>query len=237
MGHGGKTHDTCEWSTEYTCYEKVKVDDSYEYVPLQEPPKKKAVWRKITNYLPDGAKTYVIEKVTELLDSEIPDTYTSFAMQYGIDTEPYAIEAIQAAYGITLAHTNEEQVFFNNGLYGATPDGVEYDDDLYTITTTHDVKCPIGTTHTFNRLNVNTADELEKHYPVYLWQLVMQMLCTGAKVAYWHSYRPTHEKHPLHTVRIDRDEAKINALQHRLNLAVALKNQYLNILNKVESKQ
>ena len=233
MGHSSKTHETCEWSTEYTCYEKVKVDDSYEYVPLQEPPKKKALWRKITNYLPDGADTYIIEKVTELLDTEQVESYTSISMQYGIDTEPQAMQAIQDKYGVELAHINDEQVFFSNGEYGATPDGVEYAPDLYTITVVHDVKCPIGTTHTFNILKVKTAADLEKHYPVYYWQLIGQMLCTGATIAQWHSYRPQHESNPLHTVMVPRDEQKINALKHRLDLAIARKNQYLESLKGV----
>jgi hypothetical protein len=229
MAYGGKTHDTCEWSTEHTCYEKVKVDDGYEYVPLQEPPKKKACWRKVTNYLPDGADTYIIEKVSELLDSDIPDTYTSAAMQYGIDCEPLAIIAIQDWFEIMLDNTNNEQYFFNNGKWGATPDGVQYADDLYTVTDVHDTKCPTAHVHTFNCLKVLTAADLEKHYPIYFWQIVGQIEATGAIRGHWHSYRPTHEK-PLHSVIIERDEAKINQLRHRLNLAHARKLQYLEVL-------
>jgi hypothetical protein len=231
MGNVGKAYDTCEWSTEYQCYEKVKIDDSYEYVPLSEPPKKKAVWRKIEKYLPDGADTYIIEKVAELLDSDIPESYTSHAMQYGIDNEPFAIMAIQDALGIELSNTNDDQYFFNNGEWGATPDGVHYADDMYTVISTHEVKCPTAHVHTFNCLKVLDWQDLEKHYPCYFWQVIAQLEATGATFGHWTSYRATHEK-PRHTVSIIRHEVedKINALRHRLKLAVERKNQYLESL-------
>ncbi|MEN9755852.1 MAG: hypothetical protein RL755_39 [Pseudomonadota bacterium] len=226
---GSAGYVTCEFTDQHTCYERIKTEDSYIYVPMQEAHKTKKSWKKDNTFLPDGADKYIIEKVAELKDSVQDESYTSAAMQYGIDTEPMAIEAIQAAYGITLAYTNNEQFFFNNGEWGATPDGVEYDDDLYTVKATHEVKCPNSDTHTFNCLKVFTAADLEKHYTGYYWQVISQLESTGATVGYWHSYRPSHDK-PLHTVTIDRDDAKINTLKHRLRLAVERKYQYLETL-------
>jgi hypothetical protein len=226
---GSAGYVTCEFTDSHTCYERVKIGDSFEYVAMQEAHKTKKAWKKDNTFLPDGADAYVIEKVAELLDSEIPETYTSAAMQYGIDCEPFAIIAIQDKYEIQLSNTNNEQYFFNNGSWGATPDGVIYDDDLFTVTDTHDVKCPTPHVHTFNCLKVFTAADLEKHYPIYYWQQIGQLEATGATRGWWHSYRPTHDK-PLHTVLIERDEAKINSLRHRLNLADARKKQYIESL-------
>lgn len=226
---GSAGYVTCEFTEAHTCYERVKIDNEFTYVPMQEAHKTKKSWKKDNSFLPEGADTYIIEKVSEMLDSEIPDSYTSFAMQYGIDTEPLAIQAIQSEYNIVLSNTNKDQFFFNNGQCGATPDGVIYADDEYSIIETHEVKCPAANTHTFNCLKIMTAADLETHYPCYFWQVIGQLEATCAAVGYWHSYRPTHEK-PLHTVRIERDEAKINALKHRLMLAVERKKQYFECL-------
>jgi len=227
---GSAGYVICDFTESHTCYERVKGDDGFIYVPMQEAHKTKKSWKKDNSFLPDGADSYVIEKVTELLDDFELESFTSQAMQYGVDTEPLAIQAIQKHYGVTLECTGEDQYFFSDGESGATPDGVEYGDDGFTVSATHEVKCPIGTTHTFNCLKVLTAENLEKHHPDYYWQVQGQLLHTGAKIGYWHSYRPSNETKPLHTVTILRDDSKINALKHRLKLASERKKQYLEIL-------
>lgn len=231
---GSAGYVTCEFTTDHTCYERVKVGDSFEYVPMQEAHKTKKAWKKDNTFLPEGADTYIIAKVAEMLDSDIPETFTSAAMQYGIDNEPLAIMAIEEATGVELSHTNDDQYFFNNGEWGATPDGVHYASDMYTVIATHEVKCPAPETHTFNCLKVRTWQDLEKHYPCYFWQVIGQIEATGAEFGNWTSYRETHQI-PRHTVTIMRHEVedKINALRHRLNLAVARKKEYLNALKSV----
>jgi hypothetical protein len=228
---GSAGYVTCEFTTAHTCYERVKIGDSFEYVPMQEAHKTKKAWKKDSSFLPEGADTYIIEKVAELLDSDIPESYTSAAMQYGIDNEPFAIQAIEEALGIELSNTGDDQYFFNNGEWGSTPDGVQYEDDMYTVFSTHEVKCPAANTHTFNCLKLVAWQDLEKHYPCYFWQVIAQLEATGATFGHWTSYRATHEK-PRHTVSIIRHEVedKINALRHRLKLAVERKNQYLESL-------
>ena len=234
---GSAGYVTCDFTDEHVCYERVKGEDGFIYVPCETAPKGKKSWKRDNSFLPEGADTYVIEKATELLDSEQPEGYTSVAMQYGVDTEPLAIDAIQKHHGITLDCTGDNQYFFSDGKSGATPDGVEYGDDGFTVVATHEVKCPIGTTHVFNCLKVVTAENLEKHHPDYYWQVIGQLLHTGAKVGYWHSYRPTNATNPLHTVTILRDEAKITALKHRINLANDRKKQYLENLRIKKHEQ
>jgi len=222
---GSAGYLTCDFTDEHTCYERVKSEDGFIYVPVQEAPKGKKTWKKDDTFLPEGAKTYVIEKVAELIDSEQREFYTSRFMQDGIDNEPFAVEHYEQQRGIKLAHTGDEQVFFNNGEHGSTPDGVVYNDD-FEIVEVHDFKCPLAETHIFNRLYVKTAADLLKHYPVYFYQLHGQMLDTGATVAYWHSYRQQQDI-KIHSVKVDYDEQHTNALKHRLSLAIKLKHKII----------
>lgn len=228
---GSAGYITCDFTEAHICYERVKSEDGFIYVPMQEAHKTKKSWKKDNSFLPDGADSYIIEKVTELLDDFELDGYTSQAMQYGVDTEPMAIAYIQKKLGITLECINENQYFFSDGESGATPDGVQYDDDGFSVAVTHEVKCPNGNTHTFNCLKVLTASDLDKHYPCYYWQVLGQLLHTGASTGLWHSFRPSNETKPLHTIVITRNEVetKINALKHRLKLASERKQQYLEI--------
>jgi len=228
---GSAGYVTCEFTSAHTCYERVKIGDSFEYVPMQEAHKTKKCWKRDDSFLPSGADTYIIEKVAELRDSERAESYTSFAMQYGIDTEPMAIAAVEAKRGLTLDHTGDNQVFFSDDNSGATPDGVEYKDGSFNIAATHDVKCPTAHIHTFNCLKVITASDLEAYYPVYFWQVIGQLLHTGANVGFWHSYRRYHESRELHTVIVERDDDKINALKHRIILATERKNSYISQLS------
>lgn len=229
---GSAGYVTCDFTDSHTCYERVKSDDGFIYVPMQEAHKTKKAWKKDNSFLPEGADSYIIEKVTELLDYDQGESYTSAAMQYGIDTEPMAIKYIHDVFGgLDLDCTGDEQYFFSDGESGATPDGVEYSEDGFSVCATHEVKCPNGSTHTFNCLKVLTASDLEKHYPCYFHQVLGQLLHTGANTGLWHSFRPSNKTKPLHTIVITRNEVetKINTLKHRLKLASERKNQYLEI--------
>jgi len=222
---GSAGYLTCDFTNEHTCYERVKNEDGFIYVPVQEAPKGKKTWKKDDTFLPEGAKTYVIEKVAELIDSEQREFYTSRAMQDGIDNELFAVEHYELQRGIKLAHTGDEQVFFNNGEHGSTPDGVVYNDD-FEIVEVHDFKCPIAETHIFNRLYVKTAADLLKHYPEYYWQGIGQMLDTGAEVFKWHSYRQQQDVQ-IHTVCVSWRQTDIDALKNRLSLAIKLKHKII----------
>lgn len=204
----GASYEPCEFSQDYTCYEKVKNGSGYEYVPICEPPKgKKNVYRYNEDYLTDGAETYAEEKAGAFLyyEREQPQ-FSSFSTQYGTDHEWLAVEWIEQELGIKLDYTGDNQQFFihPSGMFGATPDGIMIDDD-FNYALGIEIKCPDQNTHTFNCLKVKTTRDLQKHYPAYYWQCLAGMLATGADNWIWCSFAPdkiTNNKRG-HIVEID----------------------------------
>lgn len=235
---GSAGYATCEFTTEHTCYERVKIGDSFEYVPMQEAHKTKKCWKRDNSFLPEGAISYVLEKCGEILDTYRSEGFKTAATNWGNEWELTAIAEYERRTGFTLSNTGDEQFFFNNGEYGATPDGVVFNNDFMPIIVV-DTKCPMAHTHIFNLLFVKTWQDLKKHYPEYFYQSIGQLLCTGAIQADWVSYRPTMDNdHCYHKITINRYEVAddIELLQKRLNLAVARKHEFLQQIEKMNNE-
>lgn len=133
--------------------------------------------------------SYITEIALERLTRELPESFTSADMQEGIDRERTAA----LAYSFATGNETEQTGLWIKGFYGASPDdliigqngGVEY-------------KNPRANTHK-ETLESQTIPE---HY---YWQVLQEMLVTGADFWDYVSYHPKFpENAQLYIKRIER---------------------------------
>lgn len=143
---------------------------------------------------------YMAELVAERLTGVAYEGFTSAAMQWGTDTEPYARDAYQFYQGVSV----EEVGFVQHpsiNMAGASPDGLVGDDGLV------EIKCPNTSTHisTLRRRNVP-----EK----YATQMQWQMACTGRQWCDFVSFDPRMpEELRLFVRRVPRLDTVIASLE------------------------
>ncbi|SJM94968.1 lambda exonuclease family protein [Crenothrix polyspora] len=174
--------------------------------------------------LPEGAKSYAIEKAVETLtEMDESDRYVSSAMQWGVDHEQAAIVAFTERTGHTVSATGENQrLILMADLIGCTPDGLIGDHAGI------EVKCPNSKTH-FGYCLMSTAAELKAVEPKYYWQIMGSLMITERQHWYFVSYDPRFydAKKRLHIVKIARNDEDILALFERIDMAVAYRQRVL----------
>ena len=169
--------------------------------------------------LGETGKTYAIEKAIEELYGEFEEQYISYDMQNGIDTEPLAFEKFKQLKGLEFLEV-EKCGFFKFGEHaGASPDGLVSDNSIL------EIKCPKSTT--FFKLVAN--NEIDAKYYA---QMQMQMLCTGANKAYFFNYLVHDGTEYYHEIIVERNEVMIEKIKDRINEAVEIKTEYINLINK-----
>lgn len=138
--------------------------------------------------------------ICERLTDTPMESFTTQAMQWGIDKEPEAIAAYSFLYGVEVVPTG----FVRHPSIeycGATPDGAVGDDGLV------EVKCPNTATH-LNTLLRGAAD------PKYVKQMQFQMACTGRAWVDFISYDPRMPPElQMRSYRVPRDETMIAELE------------------------
>ncbi|RYF29591.1 MAG: exonuclease [Chloroflexi bacterium] len=149
-----------------------------------------------------GRKNYRAELVAERLTGTKEETWTSAAMQWGIDNEPLA------ALRYELLSGNEVQecgFYAHQSLQaGASPDGLVGDDGLI------EIKCPNTATH------IDTLKRQDIPYQYY-WQVMGQLWITGRKWCDFISFDPRMpENAQIFITRIERDESKIKQLEEQV---------------------
>ena len=143
---------------------------------------------------------YMAQLIAERLTGKVADSYTSGAMQWGIETEPQAIEAYEA---LTLSVV--EPVGFVDhhciDMAGASPDGLVGDDGLV------EIKCPNTATHIDALLGCAIPAK-------YLTQMQWQMACTKR---HWCDYVSFDPRMPpnlqIRIERVERDNHRIAELE------------------------
>lgn len=117
--------------------------------------------------------------LAERLTGVQKETPTNFAMQWGIDNEPYAIAAYENETGFFVNGTGLiEHPFIE--MFGASPDGLVGKDGQI------EVKCPDTTTH----LNTLLTKEVPEEY---IPQITSQLACTRRAWCDFVSYDPRLE--------------------------------------------
>lgn len=143
---------------------------------------------------------YMAQLVAERLTGQPQESYTNAAMQWGIDTEPYA----RAAYEFFRDAEVKPAWFIAHPTIrecGASPDGLVGEDGLV------EIKCPNTATHIETLLAPEAAGK-------YVIQMQWQMACAGRSWCDFVSFDPRMPEHlRLSVQRIARDDKQIKSLE------------------------
>lgn len=142
---------------------------------------------------------YAAELVVQRLTNEIPEGFTSSAMQWGIDNEPVAL----LNYALQTGNEVEEtSLWLHDSLdAGASPDGLVGADGLV------EIKCPNSATH----LETLISKKVPRQYEA---QIQGQLWITGRKWCDFVSFDPRlPENAQMFVARVNRDELFIKELQ------------------------
>lgn len=206
------------------------------YKILSEPKNKSEV-------LSVGAKTYVLECVSEMVAPPEPQFYNS-AMEHGNEVEPRVALRISKEIGIDMDADNfiytsvGERIFFYNDEYdlGSTPDVIVLNELIC------EVKCPKSKTH-LKYLMIKTVDDffsvsksespsskdsLKKYYG----QMQLNMFLTETDKCLFASFddRFYDPEHHYHSVEIPRDDEYIKRLLDKAHHAKEYKKSILETL-------
>jgi putative phage-type endonuclease len=144
---------------------------------------------------------YAAQIIAERLTGHpIESSFTTPAMQHGVDTEPEARNAYQFYHGVTVY-----QVAFVQhptiADVGCSPDGLVGDDGLV------EIKCPNTATHLETLLGQTVPGKYET-------QIQFQMACTGRQWCDFISYDPRMpEQMRMFVRRVYRDDQRIAELE------------------------
>lgn len=190
---------------------------------------------------PDGAESYVEEKVVEHFTEEPAEQVTTYAMQWGNDHESEAIKRLEEIRSETYEKTGDDQEFIDEhheafdkqrvpeelwGHIGGTPDGLK--DGKPRI----EIKCPVSKTH-LKYLRKLNEESIREEYPQVYWQCQDLMYLTGQQEMVMESFDPRYKLDKLKSkiVIIKRNEEDIVKMEKRVKMAVRRK---LEIIKEVE---
>jgi putative phage-type endonuclease len=143
---------------------------------------------------------YMAQLICERLTGVKAESFTSAAMEWGVEQEPFAIAAYEAMHEVFV----EAVGFIEHpaiALAGASPDGLVGADGLV------EIKCPNSATHIDTLLNGDVDSK-------YIKQMQWQMACTGRQWCDFVSFDPRLPGNlQLFVKRIPRDEAAIAAME------------------------
>lgn len=172
---------------------------------------------------PDGAVTYVTEKVLEIVTTGERKQLSTASVDWGSETENEAVEAFSNEYGFEVYNFGDDQQYVEfTPDVGCTPDGlIEKDFGIET-------KCPDSKTHMHYLENL-TLDNFKKECTKYYWQIQGSMYITGRKAWFFISYDPRFKKENkrLFVLKIERNDIDIAKLEKRLTEAIRRKKQRL----------
>jgi hypothetical protein len=81
--------------------------------------------RKTTTWdIPEGLKTYALEKAIDFFIDPDEDTYLSAAVEDGKEREPLAFEKFSALRSLEFLQVEEAEFISNDGVSGSSPDGL-----------------------------------------------------------------------------------------------------------------
>lgn len=137
-------------------------------------------------------KNYRAQLVSERLTSEKESSYTTAAMQWGVDNEDTARLAYELETGLTVATTG---MYIHDTLAAAvSPDGLVETDGLL------EIKCPNTATH----IETLKRKTVPQHY---YWQVIGQLWLTGRDWCDFVSYDPRLiENAQMIIIRVLREE-------------------------------
>lgn len=160
------------------------------------------VMARIRNGYAASRKNYITELAIQRLTGVVPETFTTAAMQFGIDYEDTA----RLTYSLVTGNDVEETGFWKHDILqaGASPDGLVGDSGLV------EIKVP----NPANHLETMVGKKVPKQYVA---QVQGQLWITGREWSDFVSYSPTlPENAQLVIVHVERDEDYIAELENEI---------------------
>lgn len=125
-----------------------------------------------------GLETYTTQLVADIYRKNKPEGYQSKYMEAGLEMEPEAALVYQAE---TLSDVQEVGFVVYSDYVGCSPDRLVDEDGLL------EIKC-LSDMMYFQLL---ITGKIESKY---LWQMQMQMICTGRKWCDFFAYNPNYDR-------------------------------------------
>lgn len=164
-------------------------------------------------YFTQTAKTYIRNKVAEILTCERMSKFNSDAMEWGNAHEEEAATAFQEKTGLKFTYHGVAfpKFYEYTDFSGGSPDGVGEDFII-------EIKCPYNSGEHLEHLLFTTAEDLKDYKPEYYWQMVMNMLCCKVNKGYFISYDPRYaiEVQQLKVLEVVPEEKDFEELKERL---------------------
>jgi hypothetical protein len=174
-----------------------------------------------TEKLSEGAKTYVKEKIAEILTVDISNEkmfHGNNATEWGNSFEGEAIELFSDMLNKEIINVG----FINyDDNFGGTPDGISHD-NLFGI----EVKCPYNPSIHLDNLLLDSL-AFKKERKEYYWQIQGYSLITGIEDWYFVSYDPRQIDYKLKILPIKRNEDDIRIIKEKLQIAAEYKQELL----------
>jgi len=172
--------------------------------------------------LSSGAQSYVLKRVWEKLTEKRHDEqFSTNATDHGNLYEKQAIEEYMSRMKIEVHHYGSDQKFFEYGdNCGGTPDGVTFD-IFNSVEGGQEVKCPFTGYNVLKLASCLSPAALKKVEKKYYWQVIGQMLITGANWWDFIVFDPRIGNGLLHVLRFNRSEVQedIKLLKNKLEIA------------------
>ena len=148
------------------------------------------------------AESYADEVVCRIMGFPVDD-YMSEAMQFGIDNEPFAVEAYELEKVVQVDYTKDRVVHPEYEYISGEPDGLVSDDGII------EIKCPNPSNHFKNLLNGEQISQ-------YMYQIQGYMWLTDREWCDFVSFRPDYPtKYRISINRVVRDQDIIDSLEER----------------------
>lgn len=181
--------------------------------------------KKKDEYFGVAGHSYIRKKLAEILTGIVVEINGVPAMEYGNSLELDGCTAFEKHVGLKVSYMGKvNPKFFQWSDYsGSSPDGlIEAENAII------EIKCPYNSAEHVRHLFLDSADDLKIERKDYYAQLMMNLLCTGKKKAYFVSYDPriSIASLRLKILIVYRDEPFIENLKERISEA----EKYLKVL-------
>lgn len=175
--------------------------------------------KTITWDIPEGLKTYALEKAIDFFVDPEEDAYLSASVQEGKEREPLAFEKFKNQKALEFLEVYESEFVSNDGVSGSSPDGIVSNNSVL------EIKCPNKTTF----FRVVLTNEVDKKY---FFQMQKQMKDTGALQCYYFVYYIQDGEEYWHEIIVPRCEETIALIEERILIAVKLRDEYVETIKK-----
>lgn len=171
--------------------------------------------KKGDDALTEMAKTYLLEKVSELFGGSPhmshPNGMKPLALEWGTELESTAIEFYTTKTGIVV---DKASFIPFSERYGGSPDGLVNPKGVI------EVKCPYSSANHFKHGMIKTDADFKKIVPAYYYQCVSNMICAEADWCDFISYDPrVHDQYQMFVYRLHRNDEEVQNVHHRLEVA------------------